>query len=43
MSGSVQAGDGAQLWSQEYDAPRADIFAVEEDIAKRSRRRSRCP
>jgi TolB-like protein len=31
----MQAGDGAQLWSQEYDAPRADIFALEEDIAEK--------
>jgi len=29
----VQAGDGVQLWSQEYDAARGDIFDIEEDIA----------
>ena len=29
----VQAGDGVQLWSQEYDAERGDIFDIEEDIA----------
>jgi adenylate cyclase len=31
----MQAGDGVQLWAQDYDAPRADIFAVEEDIAEK--------
>ncbi len=31
----MQAGDGAQLWSQEYDVPRADVFAVEEDVAQK--------
>src|SRR5580704_7409221 len=29
----VQAADGAQLWSQDYDADRGDIFDLEEDIA----------
>jgi len=29
----LQASDGAQLWSQDYDAERSDIFDVEEDIA----------
>jgi tetratricopeptide (TPR) repeat protein len=31
----VQAGDGAALWSKEYDAERANIFDLEEDIAQK--------
>jgi TolB-like protein len=29
----VQAADGAQLWSQNYEGDRGDIFDMEEDIA----------
>ena len=29
----VQAADGAQLWSQDYEGDRGDIFDLEEDIA----------
>jgi TolB-like protein len=29
----VAAADGAQLWSQDYDGDRGDIFDIEEDIA----------
>ncbi len=29
----VQAADGAQLWSHDYDGDRGDIFDIEEDIA----------
>jgi adenylate cyclase len=31
----VRAGDGAALWSQDYDAERAKIFDIEEDIAEK--------
>jgi adenylate cyclase len=31
----VRAGDGAQLWSQDYDVARADIFTAQEDIAQK--------
>jgi TolB-like protein len=31
----VQAGDGAALWSKDYDAERANIFDLEEDIAQK--------
>jgi adenylate cyclase len=29
----VEAASGAQLWSQDYDAERGDVFDIEEDIA----------
>ena len=31
----VEANDGAQLWSQDYDVEPASIFDVEEDIARK--------
>jgi len=31
----VQASDGAQLWSQDYDEKLADIFELEADIARK--------
>jgi len=31
----VQAGDGAPLWSQDYDAERGKIFDLEEEIAEK--------
>jgi TolB-like protein len=31
----VQVRDGAQLWSQDYDTALRDVFAVEEDIARK--------
>jgi TolB-like protein len=31
----VRAADGAQLWSQDYDVPRSDIFTAEEDVAQK--------
>jgi TolB-like protein len=31
----VRAADGTELWSQNYDVPRANIFAAEEDIAQK--------
>jgi TolB-like protein len=31
----VQASDGAQLWSQDYDAKLSDIFELEEDITRK--------
>jgi tetratricopeptide (TPR) repeat protein len=31
----VRAGDGAALWSQDYDAERARIFDIEEDVAEK--------
>ena len=31
----VQASDGAALWSKDYDAERASIFDLEEDIAQK--------
>jgi len=30
----VRAADGTQLWSGEYDAPFADIFAIQETVAR---------
>src|SRR5262245_20517573 len=30
----AQAGDGAQLWSREFEAPRSGVFELEEEIAR---------
>src|SRR5712671_4274320 len=30
----AQAGDGAQLWSKEFEAPRSRVFDLEEEIAR---------
>ncbi len=30
----AQAGDGAQLWSKEFEAPRSGVFDLEEEIAR---------
>ena len=31
----IEANEGAELWSQDYDAEPASIFDVEEDIARK--------
>ena len=31
----VSTGDGRHLWAETYDRPTADVFAVQDDIAKR--------
>src|SRR5260370_14008069 len=30
----AQAGDGAQLWSKEFEAPRSGVFDLEEEVAR---------
>jgi adenylate cyclase len=38
----VDANDGAELWSQDYDVDPAGIFDVEEDIALGRRQEATC-
>ena len=37
----INAADGYHLWSDRYDGELADVFAVQDEIATRSRKRSR--
>ena len=37
----INAADGYHLWSERYDRELADIFAIQDEIARRSRRRFR--